>query len=116
MTTVDIESLLAQDELRSLLETSEQTGSIRAPDVTEIVESHELGDVGRADRPRLLARLEERPELVLRKQGLDVDGGHGGNVPWTAWKEPGCCEISTVSVRLATPVLILWRGGGSSIR
>jgi RNA polymerase primary sigma factor len=42
VTTVDIESLLAQDELRALLESCEQTGSIRAPDVSEIVETHEL--------------------------------------------------------------------------
>jgi RNA polymerase primary sigma factor len=42
VTTVDIETLLAQDELRALLETCEQAGSIRAPDVHEIVETHEL--------------------------------------------------------------------------
>ena len=39
VTTVDIETLLAQDELRALLETCEQAGSIRAPDVHEIVET-----------------------------------------------------------------------------
>src|SRR5262245_509147 len=42
VTTVDIETLLAQDELRALIETCEQAGSIRAPDVSEIVETHEL--------------------------------------------------------------------------
>jgi len=42
VTTVDIESLLAQAEFRALLDTCEQRGSIRAPDVHEIVETHEL--------------------------------------------------------------------------
>jgi hypothetical protein len=31
MTTVDIETLLAQDDLRSLIEACEHTGAIRAP-------------------------------------------------------------------------------------
>ena len=57
MTTVDIESLLAQDDLRSLLETSEQAGSIRAPDVTEIVETHELQ---RLEHEALVRELDKR--------------------------------------------------------
>jgi RNA polymerase primary sigma factor len=42
VTTVDIEGLLAQDELRALLDACEHAGSIRAPQVTDIVEAHEL--------------------------------------------------------------------------
>ena len=57
VTTVDIESLLAQDDLRSLLETCEQTGSIRAPDVTEIVESHELSGL---EHEALVRELDKR--------------------------------------------------------
>ena len=42
MTTVDIEGLLAQEELRAMLDACEQRGTIRAPDVHDIVEAHEL--------------------------------------------------------------------------
>jgi hypothetical protein len=44
MTTVDIETLLAQDDLRSLLDACEQTGAIRAPEVHEIVESESAAE------------------------------------------------------------------------
>jgi RNA polymerase primary sigma factor len=57
VTTVDIESILAQDDLRSLLETCEQTGSIRAPDVTDIVESHELSGL---EHEALVRELDKR--------------------------------------------------------
>ena len=57
MTTVDIESILAQDDLRSLLETCEQSGSIRAPEVTEIVESHELSGL---EHEALVRELDKR--------------------------------------------------------
>ena len=57
MTTVDIETLLAQDDLRALLETCEQTGSIRAPDVTEIVETHELTGI---EQEALVRELDKR--------------------------------------------------------
>ena len=42
MTTIDIDSLLAQDDVRALLETSEQAGTIRVHDLAELVETHEL--------------------------------------------------------------------------
>jgi RNA polymerase primary sigma factor len=57
VTTVDIESLLAQDELRVLLETCEQAGSIRAPDVNEIVETHELTGL---EQEALVRELDKR--------------------------------------------------------
>ena len=57
VTTVDIESILAQDDLRSLLETCEQSGSIRAPEVTEIVESHELSGL---EHEALVRELDKR--------------------------------------------------------
>ena len=68
----------------------------------ELVRLDDLGDVGRADRARLLARLEERPEVVLREDGFDVDGGHGGKAEATG-RCSGSCEVSTVRVLLATP-------------
>jgi RNA polymerase primary sigma factor len=42
MTTVDIEQLLRYDEIQQLLETAEQSGSLRAIELNEIVETHEL--------------------------------------------------------------------------
>jgi len=57
VTTVDIESLLAQDDLRALIETSEQAGSIRAPDVSEIVETHDLTGV---EQEALVRELDKR--------------------------------------------------------
>ena len=57
MTTVDIENLLAQEELRALLDTCEQTGSIRAPDVNEIVETHELTGL---EQEALVRELDKR--------------------------------------------------------
>ena len=57
MTTVDIETLLAQHDLRSLLETCEQTGSIQAPDVTEIVETHDLTGI---EHEALVRELDKR--------------------------------------------------------
>ena len=42
MTTVDIEHLLRNEELQQLLETAEQAGSLKATELAEIVETHEL--------------------------------------------------------------------------
>jgi RNA polymerase primary sigma factor len=42
MRTVDIDLLLRNDELLQLLETAEQAGSLKAVELTEVVETHEL--------------------------------------------------------------------------
>jgi len=42
MTTVDIDHLLRNEELLQLLEAAEQTGSLKAAELAEIVETHEL--------------------------------------------------------------------------
>ena len=42
MTTVDIEHLLRNEELQQLLETAEQAGSLKAAELREVVETHEL--------------------------------------------------------------------------
>jgi RNA polymerase primary sigma factor len=42
MRTVDIDQLLRNDELLQLLETAEQAGSLKAAELTEVVETHEL--------------------------------------------------------------------------
>ena len=57
VTTVDIESLLAQDDLRALLDVCEHAGSIRAPDVNDIVETHELTGL---EQEALVRELDKR--------------------------------------------------------
>jgi len=57
MTTIDIDTLLAQDEVRALLETSEQAGTIRIEDVAELVETHELAPL---EHEALLRELDKR--------------------------------------------------------
>ena len=42
MTTVDIDHLLRNDELQQQLDAAEQTGSLKATELTEILEAHEL--------------------------------------------------------------------------
>jgi RNA polymerase primary sigma factor len=42
MTTVDIEHLLRNDELQQQLDAAEQAGSLKAAELTEILEAHEL--------------------------------------------------------------------------
>jgi RNA polymerase primary sigma factor len=42
MTTVDIEHLLRNEELQQLLEAAEQAGSLKATELAEVVETHEL--------------------------------------------------------------------------
>ena len=42
MTTVDIDHLLRNDELLQLLDAAEQAGSLKATELAEVVETHEL--------------------------------------------------------------------------
>jgi RNA polymerase primary sigma factor len=55
--TLDIEALLLQDEVRQLLDASEQTGRILAADLGEIVDVHELSPV---EQEALVRELEKR--------------------------------------------------------
>jgi len=65
VTTVDIEGLLAQEELRAMLDACEQRGTIRAPDVHDIVEAHELTGL---EHEALVRELDKRGiEIVEAK-------------------------------------------------
>jgi RNA polymerase primary sigma factor len=57
MTSVDLEPLLASDDVRALLEIAEQAGSVRAADLAELVEAHEL-DV--LEQDALTRELDQR--------------------------------------------------------
>jgi RNA polymerase primary sigma factor len=62
MTTIDIDSLLAQDEVRALLETSEHVGTIRVHEIADLVETHELSLL---EHDALLRELDKRGIEVI---------------------------------------------------
>jgi RNA polymerase primary sigma factor len=65
MRTVDIDLLLRNDELLQLLETAEQAGSLKAAELAEVVETHELDAL---EQDALYRELDRR--------GIElVDGG-----------------------------------------
>jgi len=64
MTVVDIEGLLAQEELRLQLEQCEQVGWILARDLAEIVEQHELSTL---EHEALLGELDKRGIEVVEE-------------------------------------------------
>ena len=62
MTTVDIEHLLRNDELQQLLEAAEQAGSLKATELADLVETHELDPL---EQDALFRELDRRGiELV----------------------------------------------------
>jgi RNA polymerase primary sigma factor len=67
MTTVDIDHLLRNDELQQQLDAAEQTGSLKAVELTEILDAHELDALEQDALYRELDRrgielLEEPPQ------------------------------------------------------
>ncbi len=69
MTTVDIDTLLAHDEVRAVLEICEQAGTIRAHELAEIVETHELVPL---EHEALLRELDKRGIEVVEVPVVDV--------------------------------------------
>jgi RNA polymerase primary sigma factor len=66
MTTVDIDHLLRNDELQLQLDAAEQAGSLKAAELTEIVEAHELDPL---ELDALYRELDRRGiELVDERQ------------------------------------------------
>src|SRR5688500_8292340 len=66
MTTVDIDHLLRNDELQQLLDAAEQAGSLKAAELGEIVETHELDAL---EQDALYRELDRRGiELVEEAQ------------------------------------------------
>src|SRR6188472_2683441 len=69
MTTVDIDSLLAQDDVRALLETSEHAGTIRVRELAELVEAHELAPL---EHDALLRELDKRGIDIIDIEAIDL--------------------------------------------
>jgi RNA polymerase primary sigma factor len=65
MTTVDIETLLQIPELQHALEAAEQSGSIRQPELAELIESHTLDPL---ESDALFRALEQRGIEVLEPE------------------------------------------------
>ncbi len=61
MTTIDIDHFLRNDEIQQLLDAAEQAGSLRAVELAEIIEAHELDSL---EQDVLMRELEQR--------GIDV--------------------------------------------
>jgi RNA polymerase primary sigma factor len=68
VTTVDIETLLAQEEVRVLLETSEHAGILRASELQEIAETHELAPL---EIEALLRELDKRGIEVVETRVVE---------------------------------------------
>ena len=73
VTTVDIDSLLAQDEVQALLEACEHAGTIRAQELADIVEAHELSLV---EQEALLRALDKRGIDVVELPHLEPPPVH----------------------------------------
>ena len=66
MTTIDIEQLLRHDDIQQLLDAAEQAGSLRAAELSELVETHELDAL---EQDALYRELDRRGiELVEAPQ------------------------------------------------
>jgi RNA polymerase primary sigma factor len=65
VTSVDIDSILSLHDLRQQLEGCEQSGTIRAADITEIVETHELAPL---EHEALLRELDKRGIEVVETE------------------------------------------------
>src|SRR5207253_2798339 len=77
MTTVELDSLLANQEFQQLLEAAEQSGSVRHAELAEVLEPHELGLLETdavEPAPRRLDR-EELPQPGVAVPRSDP-GGH----------------------------------------
>ena len=75
MTTVDIDHLLRNDELQQLLDVAEQAGSLKATDLGEIVETHELDAL---EQDALYRELDRRGIEVVEEAPA---GGAGARPP-----------------------------------
>jgi RNA polymerase primary sigma factor len=68
LTSVDIELILSHEELRQLLESCEQSGTIRALEVAEIVDTHELAPL---EHEALLRELDKRGIEVVERPPVE---------------------------------------------
>jgi RNA polymerase primary sigma factor len=68
LTTVDIDSLIGTEDLRLLLEAGEQSGAIRATDLADVLEAHELSVL---EHEALLRELDTRGIDVVEERPVE---------------------------------------------
>jgi RNA polymerase primary sigma factor len=68
VTAVDIDSLLGIEDVRLLLDASEQTGAIRAAELTELVDTHELAPL---EIEALLRELDTRAIEIVEEPAVE---------------------------------------------
>ncbi len=68
MTTIDIDHLLEHEEIRQLLDNAEQSGALRAAEVSEIVDTHELDAL---EQEALVRELEQRGIEVAEEPKIE---------------------------------------------
>src|SRR5262245_4061388 len=83
--TVEIEHVLGAEDVRQVIESAEQAGSIRAPEVAELIDAHELSEL-----------QAEALHRELEQRGIDVvEGG-----PEPAPPQPVVYETTTDALQL----------------
>ncbi len=68
MTTIDIDHLLEHEEIRQLLDNAEQSGALRAAEVSEIIDTHELDAL---EQEALVRELEQRGIEVAEEPKIE---------------------------------------------
>ena len=68
MTTIDIDHLLEHEEIRQLLDNAEQSGALRAAEVSEIIDTHELDPL---EQEALVRELEQRGIEVAEEPKIE---------------------------------------------
>jgi RNA polymerase primary sigma factor len=68
MTTIDIDRLLEHEEIRQLLDSAEQSGALRAAEIAEIVDAHELDPL---EQEALVRELEQRGIEVAEEPKIE---------------------------------------------
>ena len=68
MTTIDIDHLLEHEEIRQLLDNAEQSGALRAAEVSEIIDAHELDPL---EQEALVRELEQRGIEVAEEPKIE---------------------------------------------
>ena len=68
MTTINIDHLLEHEEIRQLLDNAEQSGALRAAEVSEIIDTHELDAL---EQEALVRELEQRGIEVAEEPKIE---------------------------------------------
>ncbi len=97
MTSVDIDHVLQLDEVRQLLDTAEQAGSLRVSDLSDLVDLHELNAL---EQDALVHELDQR--------GIDIVDAQAVETVPEPEREPVRAPVVAVSPETTTDALQLF--------